>query len=182
MKNLGQAWLWAIIVVLLALGGYLYYEQKAEARLQAPPPVFKQKPRAHLDHAAYFTKKFARPQDVTRACLECHPHAARDFMKTAHWQWLGPEEKIPGRAEPIRMGKPVPSAMLAMAGIKRTTTFRVQKMSTVWFATTGAILLSKALPAFPLRGLICWWPPKALDIPRGKTAAPAIIMEAEAWR
>ena len=26
-------------------------------------------------------------------------------MKTAHWQWLGPEEKIPGRNEPMRIGK-----------------------------------------------------------------------------
>ena len=26
-------------------------------------------------------------------------------MKTSHWQWLGPEEKIPGRTEPVRIGK-----------------------------------------------------------------------------
>ena len=55
--------------------------------------------------SAYFTKKFSSPQEVTQACLECHPQAATDFMKTAHWQWVGPEEKVPGRPEPVRIGK-----------------------------------------------------------------------------
>jgi octaheme c-type cytochrome (tetrathionate reductase family) len=105
MKNLGQTWVLTLIMVMLALGGYLYYETKAEARLPAPGPEFSKRPHPHLDHSAYFTKKFASPQDVTRACLECHPQAATDFMKTAHWQWLGPKEKIPGRAEPVRLGK-----------------------------------------------------------------------------
>ena len=105
MKNLRQPWVLALLVVMLSLGGYSYYEKKAEARPQAPAPIFTKRVRAHLDHTAYFTKKFASPQDVTRACLECHPHAATDFMKTAHWQWLGPEEKIPGRKEPVRIGK-----------------------------------------------------------------------------
>ena len=57
--------------------------------------ILRRRQRVHLDHSAYFTKKFTSPQEVTQACLECHPQAATDFMKTAHWQWVGPEEKIP---------------------------------------------------------------------------------------
>ena len=105
MQNLKQPWVLALILVLLSLAGYLYYEKQAEARPPAPAPEFSQRQRVHLDHAAFFTTKFANPQDVTRACLECHAQAATDFMKTAHWQWLGPEETIPGRTEPIRIGK-----------------------------------------------------------------------------
>jgi len=82
-------------------GGYLYYKKKAQSPRQAPAPVFKQRTRVHLDHSAYFNQKFNTPQEVTQACLECHLNAATDFMKTSHWQWVGPEEKIPGRKEPV---------------------------------------------------------------------------------
>ena len=103
MKNLKQPWVLALILVMVSLGGYLNYEKQAEARPPASAPVFNQRPRGHLDHAAFFTAKFDSPQAVTRACLDCHAQAAPDFMKTAHWQWLGPEEKIPGRTEPSGM-------------------------------------------------------------------------------
>jgi len=42
---------------------------------------------------------------VTRACLECHPQVATDFMKTSHWTWLGEPEQRPGRDELLRLGK-----------------------------------------------------------------------------
>ena len=61
--------------------------------------------RSHLDHSAYFSRPFASPQEVTRACLQCHPQVATDFMKTAHWQWLGNEVKVPGHDQPMRIGK-----------------------------------------------------------------------------
>ena len=105
MKIFKQAWVLAIIVVMASLGGYLYYEKRVQSPHQAPAPDFKPRTRVHLDHAAYFNKPFNSPQEVTRACLECHPQAATEIMKTSHWQWLGPEEKIPGRPEPMRIGK-----------------------------------------------------------------------------
>ena len=61
--------------------------------------------RSRLDHAAYFTEPFATPQDVTRACLACHPDAAAEVMKTAHWEWLGPETAVPGHDGLHRIGK-----------------------------------------------------------------------------
>ncbi len=30
---------------------------------------------------------FERPQEVTLACLECHPEAAKEVMATIHWTW-----------------------------------------------------------------------------------------------
>jgi octaheme c-type cytochrome (tetrathionate reductase family) len=66
---------------------------------------FRPQVRAHLDHNAFFSEPFATPQAVTRACLECHPHAARDFMKTAHWQWLGAPVSVPGHEGTSRIGK-----------------------------------------------------------------------------
>ncbi len=98
MKLFKQAWILALIVIMASLGGYLYYEKRLQTPRQAPAPDFKPQKRVHLDHSAFFAKKFTNPQEVTRACLDCHPQAATDFMKTSHWQWVGPEEKIPGRA------------------------------------------------------------------------------------
>ena len=66
MKSLKQVWVFALIVVMMSLGGYLYYEKKAQSPRQAPAPVFNKRTRVHLDHAAYFNKKFASPQEVTR--------------------------------------------------------------------------------------------------------------------
>ncbi len=105
MTNLKQLWVLALLLVTVSLGGYLYYESRTAARPQAAAPAFRQRARSHLDHAAFYTKPFTSPQEVTRTCLECHPQAAEDLMKTAHWQWLGPEEQIPGRAAPVRLGK-----------------------------------------------------------------------------
>jgi octaheme c-type cytochrome (tetrathionate reductase family) len=61
--------------------------------------------RDHLDHAPYFTTKFATPPDVTRACLRCHPKAAQEVMQTQHWQWLGDAVVVPGHAGAQRIGK-----------------------------------------------------------------------------
>ncbi|SHJ42596.1 octaheme c-type cytochrome, tetrathionate reductase family [Malonomonas rubra DSM 5091] len=36
------------------------------------------------------------PQDVTRQCLKCHKGAAKDFMKTVHWQWAQ-EQEVDGK-------------------------------------------------------------------------------------
>ena len=54
MKKLKQLWVFALILVLLSLGGYLMYEKQAGARRQAPEPEFTKKTRVHLDHAGVF--------------------------------------------------------------------------------------------------------------------------------
>jgi octaheme c-type cytochrome (tetrathionate reductase family) len=59
---------------------------------------------AHVDHAAFFAEPFAEPQAVTRACLGCHPNAARDLMRTSHWTWAGQTFHGPD-GEDVRVGK-----------------------------------------------------------------------------
>ncbi|NIQ96758.1 MAG: cytochrome C, partial [Desulfuromonadales bacterium] len=36
------------------------------------------------------------PQDITRQCLQCHEDAAKDFMKTSHWNW-SLEQEVNGK-------------------------------------------------------------------------------------
>ncbi len=65
--------------------------------------LMKEKSESH-DHFSYFTEQFATPQDVTKACLECHDEAAVDFMKTRHWNWEGEEIDMPGHSN-VKFGK-----------------------------------------------------------------------------
>lgn len=41
---------------------------------------------------------------VTRTCLGCHEEAASEVMKTAHWQWKGPNPHL-DRAAKEPLGK-----------------------------------------------------------------------------
>ena len=70
------------------------------------PWKFINKKKPHLDHSAFFEgKKFDDARDVTRACLNCHPDAASEVMKTAHFKFLGDEVTIPGRDKKVKIGK-----------------------------------------------------------------------------
>ncbi|MFW5836598.1 MAG: tetrathionate reductase family octaheme c-type cytochrome [Desulfovibrionaceae bacterium] len=44
------------------------------------------------DHSRFkeLQKEFAKPEEVTEACLTCHNEAARQVMGTIHWTWLDP--------------------------------------------------------------------------------------------
>ncbi len=61
--------------------------------------------RGHVDHKGFFRKAFQSPHDVTKACLECHPNAAKEIMKTSHWTWLSDEIEIQGHKGKFRVGK-----------------------------------------------------------------------------
>jgi octaheme c-type cytochrome (tetrathionate reductase family) len=74
------------------------------AALAGSAPGYQPRLRPHFDHAPITLDKFATPQDVTKACLGCHPKAV-DVASTAHWLWLGEKVEIPGRATPLKIGK-----------------------------------------------------------------------------
>ncbi|GAB4426871.1 MAG: tetrathionate reductase family octaheme c-type cytochrome [Anaerolineales bacterium] len=48
-------------------------------------------PRAQegVDHSVFpqLAGPFEKPQEITAACLTCHPNAAQDVMATVHWTW-----------------------------------------------------------------------------------------------
>lgn len=93
-----------ILLVFVALGVYLAFGRGATAS-RVTTADFKPPQHAHLDHSHYFKRSFASPQDVTRACLKCHPQAADEVMATAHWTWLGDSVAVPGHPSRMRIGK-----------------------------------------------------------------------------
>jgi len=59
----------------------------------------------HTDHKHIITGPFETGQDVTKACLECHPDAAQQVMGTTHWTWESEPFDVPWRDEPVTIGK-----------------------------------------------------------------------------
>jgi octaheme c-type cytochrome (tetrathionate reductase family) len=59
----------------------------------------------HTDHKDIVTGPFATGQEVTRACLDCHPDAASEVMGTTHWTWESEPVQLPGREGLVTIGK-----------------------------------------------------------------------------
>lgn len=106
MGKVRQHWLIGagLMVVLFAVPLWLFLP-RATVRVLKDPWATIIKVRAHLDHSPFFKRSFNTPQEVTAACLECHPQAASDLMKTAHWKWEGDPVYVHGHAEPMKIGK-----------------------------------------------------------------------------
>ena len=47
------------------------------------------KPKSSVDHSLFpqLRVRFARPQDVTAACITCHNGRAIEVMRSSHWNW-----------------------------------------------------------------------------------------------
>ncbi|KAA3663194.1 MAG: tetrathionate reductase family octaheme c-type cytochrome [Chloroflexi bacterium] len=59
----------------------------------------------HVDHSDLMTGPYETGSDVTRACLECHETAGHEMLTTAHWKWESEPVLLPGRDEPVTIGK-----------------------------------------------------------------------------
>jgi len=59
----------------------------------------------HVSHADIVQGPFDSPQQVTRACLTCHPDAAKQLMATTHWTWESKPFDVAWRDEPVTIGK-----------------------------------------------------------------------------
>jgi octaheme c-type cytochrome (tetrathionate reductase family) len=106
MSSQKQHWITgsALMVLLIGIPLWIFLPGSQDRNVGMHWKGYNQQ-RVHLDHSPFFDKAFSRPQDVTRACLECHPKAAKELMKTQHWKWEGELVKVPGHDKPMRIGK-----------------------------------------------------------------------------
>lgn len=108
MKNKTTIVKWyygAILMLFLILTPIIIFWPRQSSRQTKNPRDFVSTVHEHLDHSAFFPDAFTTPQDVTKACLECHPSAAKDLMKTSHYTWERGPVKIPGRDISLKIGK-----------------------------------------------------------------------------
>ena len=104
MKNkpywiLGLIGILAVIIVPL-----IVFWPKSATKADDPWANVPEHP-VHTSHADIIKGPFESGQEVTRACLECHPEAASDIMMTAHFTWESKPFVVPGRDVPVTIGK-----------------------------------------------------------------------------
>ena len=91
----------AVIIVGVVIGMITTALQKNS---EEPTPLarlkeqYAKKAKPSVDHTlfAQLNKKFARPQEVTAACISCHNGRHKEVMESTHWNWER-IEYIPGK-------------------------------------------------------------------------------------
>ena len=105
MKDHKYQWIIGVIVTLalIIVPLVIFLPKNATAALD-PWSGVPEHP-IHTDHTHLLTGTYETGQDVTRTCLECHPDAAEQMMSTVHWTWESEPVLLPGRDEPVTVGK-----------------------------------------------------------------------------
>ncbi|RJP54486.1 MAG: tetrathionate reductase family octaheme c-type cytochrome [Anaerolineaceae bacterium] len=90
-----------LLVVIIPLA--IFWPKSAQAKDNPWDSV----PRhvTHTDHKDIVQGGFVTGQEVTRACLTCHPDASKEMMVTTHFTWQSAPFDVPWREEPVTIGK-----------------------------------------------------------------------------
>lgn len=105
MKKIKPYWLLGALGILLVVLVPVLYFWPRMAETRQDPRAFLPKRPVHTSHADIVRGPFETPQEVTRACLDCHPDAAQQVMRTTHWTWESQAFDVPWRDEPVTIGK-----------------------------------------------------------------------------
>lgn len=105
IKTHRYVWLFGLIGTLtLILGPILLFLPREAVAIDTPQQHLPQRA-PHTDHASLLPGPYETGQDVTQACLSCHPDAAAQVMQTTHWTWESKPYQPEGRPEPVTVGK-----------------------------------------------------------------------------
>lgn len=97
--------LFVLLLVFLTLLVPVYiFLPRSHANAPDPHDFLPKHPQ-HTPHAALMKGPYENGEAVTRACLECHENASHQVMATSHWTWETPDLMLPGRDQPVRLGK-----------------------------------------------------------------------------
>jgi len=102
-KRFNWLWLPTAIIVIIAVPLIIFFPQRETTA--AEPSSYLPVRKAHVDHGPLITGTFSKPQDVTARCLECHPKAEHEILRSSHWTWEHEAVQVPGRENPVKGGK-----------------------------------------------------------------------------
>ncbi len=105
MKKIKPFWVLGAVGILLVIIVPIVYFWPRPAEKPDDPWAYVPEHTVHTSHADIVQGPFETPQDVTRACLECHAEAADQVMHTTHWTWESEPFDVPWRDEPVTIGK-----------------------------------------------------------------------------
>lgn len=105
MRNFKYTWIvgLTLTLIILILPTVLFFTRDTVAtndpwaNLPVRPP--------HVDHSSLLPGPYETGSDVTVACLTCHEDAAHQVMQTTHWTWESEPVLLPGRDDPVTIGK-----------------------------------------------------------------------------
>lgn len=94
----------AVGILLVIIVPMVYFWPRPAEKVEDPWAYVPQHI-VHTSHADIVQGSFESPQEVTRACLECHADAAEQITHTTHWTWESEPFDVPWRDEPVTIGK-----------------------------------------------------------------------------
>ena len=98
-------WVFVALVVVAAIFVPLVISLSGEEGPANDPWEYVEPRPPKTDHTELMPGPYETGPEVTRACLECHENEGQEVLQTAHWRWEGEPVRLPGREEPVRMGK-----------------------------------------------------------------------------
>jgi octaheme c-type cytochrome (tetrathionate reductase family) len=106
MSRSRRSWIiGAVIIAVLIVGAIVLYMPGSAAEADDPWAHVPEHP-IHTDHTVTALEgPFETGEEVTKACLECHPDAGKDFLTSSHWTWEHGPYDLPGHDEPVYTGK-----------------------------------------------------------------------------
>jgi len=107
MKKHNAIWLVGLLLTLAVIIVPIVFFWPREARAVDDPweHVPEHTGAEHTDHTPLLPGPYESPQEVTHACLECHPDSAAEVMQTTHWTWESEPVQVPWRETPVTVGK-----------------------------------------------------------------------------
>ena len=105
MKQFRYLWVIGLVVTALIIAVPVLLFASSGNEASPDPWAYVAPTPSHTNHAALLPGPYATGQEVTAACLECHETAAQEMMQTTHWTWESEPVLLPGRDEPVTIGK-----------------------------------------------------------------------------
>lgn len=105
MKKFPPTWLIGLLLTLAVIIVPVVLLWPRQAKALDNPSAFLPERSPHTSHANLLPGPYASGQEVTQACLNCHPEAAAQVMQTTHWTWESHPFDVPWRDEPVTIGK-----------------------------------------------------------------------------
>jgi octaheme c-type cytochrome (tetrathionate reductase family) len=105
MRDFKYIWIVGLLITLLIIILPIALFASSEPEIVDSPWAFLPVRVPHVDHSDLMVGNYETGPDVTRACLECHEDAAHQVANTVHWTWESEPVLLPGRDEPVTIGK-----------------------------------------------------------------------------
>lgn len=105
MKQFRYLWVVGLVLTALIIAVPVLLFASSGDQVSPDPWAYVAPTPSHTNHAALMPGPYASGQAVTAACLACHETAAQEMMQTTHWTWESEPLLLPGRDEPVTVGK-----------------------------------------------------------------------------